>query len=359
MIQSIHDAIAAALGRRSLDRRTCFTDVRANPPGARTIVVECSDADLLDELRERLSVAVADRDAELVLIALPEPGAGLPEVFVASASVVDVRRQAAHSAELVTQLVCGDAVSPLKRDGDWILVRLDDGYIGWVRSWHLTPRARREHDAADRSFRHRVRDNVIAVYQAPDEASRPVSDAVAGTPVRVEPCERRGWRRVTLPDGTSGFAEAKRLETRLRFGTASSRGPHANDRLRGKLAATALRFLGIPYVWGGTTPKGFDCSGLTQRIFRLHGIMIPRDSDMQARFRPAREAGNASELRAGELLFFGGGGADITHVAMSLSNGLFVHAHGQVRLNSLLPDDPLFDGRLADIWCLASDPLQP
>jgi cell wall-associated NlpC family hydrolase len=126
---------------------------------------------------------------------------------------------------------------------------------------------------------------------------------------------------------------------------------------RDALAQTALRFLGVPYVWGGTTPKGFDCSGLTQRVFRLNGIAIPRDSDMQARIGKSKLAGDIDALETGELLFFGAEGARITHVAMSLSKGVFVHARGHVRINALFPTHPLFDAHLAGCWRSTCDPL--
>jgi SH3-like domain-containing protein len=359
VIEVIHDAIAAALERRSLDRRTCFTAVRTDPMEAQTIVVECSDGGVLGDIRERIIASDGDRGTKVVFVELPDPGAGLPELFVASASVVDVRRQASHGAELVTQLVYGDAVLPLKRDGEWVVVRLDDGYVGWVRSWHLKPLRRREYEAVDRTLRHRVRDNVIAVYEAADEASCPVSDAVMGTPMRAEPCARRGWRQVTLPDGKQGFVKAGVLEGRPRAARPNRRPRRRSAVLRRNLASTANRFLGIPYVWGGTTPKGFDCSGLTQRVYRLQGTLIPRDSDMQARFGAVREAGDADGLLTGELLFFGSGAAGITHVGMYLSNGLFIHARGIVRVNALFPSHPLFDEELTRAWRLTGDPIAP
>ncbi|HUF89013.1 MAG TPA: C40 family peptidase, partial [Gemmatimonadota bacterium] len=85
------------------------------------------------------------------------------------------------------------------------------------------------------------------------------------------------------------------------------------------LIATAEAFLGVPYLWGGTTALGMDCSGYVQQVYRLNGIRLARDADQQAmEGRPVEEA------RAGDLLFFGD--ARVTHVGLSTGDGMFFHA---------------------------------
>jgi SH3-like domain-containing protein len=269
------------------------------------------------------------------------------DVVLASNSVVDVRRSPSHAAELVTQVIYGDRVAPLKAEGDWVLVRLDDFYIGWVRSWHLKWLSREAYDAFDRGAGHRVESNLVQIYESPDESSLPVTDAVVGTPVVLTPSDRRGWRRLALPDGRSGFAHSKDF-TRRRV---------PRRILPGSLEKVGLRFLGIPYTWGGTTPKGFDCSGLVQRILRLHGIVIPRDSDQQALIGRSKPTGRIDDLRTGDLLFFGKPDQKIHHVAMYLHEGLFLHARGEVRVNALVESHPLFDRALLAEWRTTRDVL--
>jgi cell wall-associated NlpC family hydrolase len=123
------------------------------------------------------------------------------------------------------------------------------------------------------------------------------------------------------------------------------------------LTATGVRFLGIPYLWGGSTPKGFDCSGLVQRIYRLHGVILPRDSDQQSRIGGEKHVASLDDLAPGDLLFFGRAAQRITHVGMALPDRLFLHAYGQVRVNSLDPAHPLFEPNLARDWRLTRDPL--
>ncbi len=342
LISDINAIVADVLKARSMDRRTCFTTFSPMPPDATTFVFECSDAAVVEDVRDR--VAAINLPVEYVL--LPN-GQELPELLVTTNSVADVRREPAHTAELVNQVIYGDALVPLKDQGDWYLIRTDDGYLGWIRSWHVTPSRREAVNEFLEGARHRVRDNIVQVMEAPERSALPVGDAVIGTRVRAEPCERRGWRRISFPEGRKGFVPSRALEP----------VPGRTGLSPQELVTTGMRFLGIPYLWGGTTPKGFDCSGLIQRIFRLCGAVIPRDSDMQAAYGRSKPAGQSDAMKTGDLLFFGSDIDHITHVAMYLSDGLFLHAYGHVRVGSLHPNHVHFDARLVAEWRATREPF--
>lgn len=339
---SVHKQIDAVLAERGLDRRTCFVTVFAQAPEGDRVVFECSDEAVSNEVLRRLP-ETEGRDVRAVVL----PGAELPELLLANHSVVDIRRKPDHAAELVTQVIYGDSLQPLKRESDWWLVRMPDGYIGWIRSWHLHPSTRDERRRFRGKAMHRVVANIVQVLEEANEEALPVSDAVTGTRLMAEPGGRRGWRRVTLADGRGGFTLSKGIGKLPRRKTVSPEG----------LVATGMRFLGIPYLWGGTTPKGFDCSGLIQRIFGLHGVQIPRDADQQSRFGRLKSAGSHQELNTGDLLFFGKTGAAISHVAMYVADGLFLHAFGHVRVGALDPRHNLFEAGLVGDWRLTRDPL--
>ncbi len=269
----------------------------------------------------------------------------MPELMLVVSAVADVRREPSHKAELVSQAIQGDAVTPLQAENEWTLVRMDDGYLGWIRDWHLKAWSSAGRDAFYAAATHRIRANHATAFDVP--GGRALGELVVGTRVVVGEAAGRGLVRARLADDRIGFIPRSGLEP------IRERRPTPE-----RLAKTGLAFLGIPYLWGGTTPNGFDCSGLIQRIFRLNGLLLPRDSDQQALFGAERPNPAPSELVPGQLLFFGRGRDSITHVGLVLPDRTFLHSYGQVTVNSLDTSHPRYSQRLAAIWQLTRDPLK-
>ncbi|MCK9629778.1 MAG: C40 family peptidase, partial [Bacteroidales bacterium] len=107
---------------------------------------------------------------------------------------------------------------------------------------------------------------------------------------------------------------------------------------------TARQFVGFPYMWGGTSIKALDCSGFTKTTYYLNGVILERDASQQAKFGDSISlANNFAALQAGDLLFFGSKATKdkkerISHVAIYIGKGEFIHSATSVRINSLLPD---------------------
>lgn len=120
--------------------------------------------------------------------------------------------------------------------------------------------------------------------------------------------------------------------------------------------ATLRRFLGVPYLWGGKSPKGFDCSGLVQFCFGLHGVALPRDADQQSACGAA-VTDPLEELAPCDLVFFGR--ECVTHVAVAIGNGEYLHARGEVRRNAFAPGSPLHDAELQAQFLRARRILSP
>jgi hypothetical protein len=249
-----------------------------------------------------------------------------------AASVAEVRARPAHTAEQVTQALQGEVLEPLVHEDGWVLARLPDRYIGWIRDWHVRLVPTAECTDFARRVAARVAVPLATLLDAPRPDAGVCGESPLGTRVGVR-ARDGGWAEVLLPGGRSGFLP----DAALRPGTEPWPGQVAS------LLATLERFYGVPYLWGGKSPKGFDCSGLVQFAFELHGVTLPRDSDEQF------ECGEPVESpQAGDLLFFGK--ERTTHVAVALDAATYIHARGEVRRNALQPGTPGHDAELLSLW---------
>jgi hypothetical protein len=170
------------------------------------------------------------------------------------------------------------------------------------------------------------------IWSGPDQ-QEPVSDVVLSCVVKTGPGQG-GLTGVILPDGRTGFVAPESL---LPVKTTLRDRPTPVEIVR-----LALQLRGIPYLWGGNSTKGFDCSGFTQTVFRMNDLQLPRDADQQATQGSSIEpAADFSNLKPGDLLFFGKD--RITHVGISLGGGRFIHESVDVHIRSLDPRDADFD----------------
>ena len=225
------------------------------------------------------------------------------------------------AADVVSQATLGQTVGVLEVWGSFVRVRTPDAYEGWLPAAAIVPYS--GGDAARYAGSGRVAEvtSLMAnVYRDPDVTSaRPLVLAPLATRLAVTadgPGER--WLVLRLPDGTTGYVQR---------GDVKPVDPQAAPR-RGtpeELAATARRFLGVPYLWGGMSVQGLDCSGFVSQIYRANGVVLPRDADLQFE-DPNAAPVERSTLQAGDLVFFGRDARHITHVGMSLGGARFINA---------------------------------
>jgi hypothetical protein len=262
-------------------------------------------------------------------IELPHPSLGDSTYALVCVSVANLREEPLHSAQLVDQDIMGSFLRLLKNKGGWYLVQTGYGYIGWMRreSFHRTDRqgliSWKEADKV------KVTELFPLVYSKPDEQSEPVTDVVLSALLRSEG-KNNGWTKVSIPDGRVGFIKSRYVSKEIEQNVTL-------EELRNTIIETARSMMGFPYLWGGNSSKGNDCSGFTRTVFKANGINILRDAGQQAREGEEIIPDETfSNILPGDLLFFGSG-ERITHVGISLGGAEFIHQSGDVHINSLNP----------------------
>jgi gamma-D-glutamyl-L-lysine dipeptidyl-peptidase len=318
------------------DHRTAVFDVTGTVSGKTlTLTGDIQDAGL----KERLLRFLHGRgDFTIIdsIAALPAQSVGEKTFGVIDVSVANLRTEPEHRAEMASQALLGTPVKILKKKGGWYLVQTPDEYLGWTDDRLVRMTADR-YDEWAHLPKLIVTAEVTWVRRGKEGTSQPVSDVVAGSLLALK--ESSGvFYDVEYPDGRTGFIAKNQAEPLDTWLAKSQDTP-------GRIIATAKRFFGVPYLWGGTSAKGMDCSGFTKTVYYLNGVLLPRDADQQAAVGDSVLIPDGSmDLKAGDLLFFGshagaGKPEHITHVAISLGGRRFIHSSADVHFNSLDPAD--------------------
>jgi len=337
----VNDALYRLRHTRYTDTRETIFDVRATPGEGVTlagrVLTEEQHQSALDVLP-----AKPLHDQINVLLTEDTPWALIKR------SVADVRRTSDGLAEQITQVLIGEAVRVLEDRGYWFLVRVErDGYIGWTRSAAVQASDRKAVRAYQKSANVLVKGGLAPAFERPSVRALQVGALPFGAALPLIET-KRGWAALRLPDDRVWWVK----ETGLL--------PLA-DRPKANAAGIAFTldliksFVGIPYLWGGRSPYGYDCSGLAQTFWGFMAVSIPRDADQQ--FRAGKIV--KGRPRPGDLLFFGGDDDNlidqrhqrITHVAISLGGDDLIHANGgswNIAYHSLDPASPIYRADLKE-----------
>jgi cell wall-associated NlpC family hydrolase len=251
-------------------------------------------------------------------------------------SIANVYSQPSTEVEMVTQAVLGTPLSIEESREGWHHVHLPDHYRGWLEARHTKIHGQEEARYPATARVAEIQGLLAALYYEPDATSRPPALQVPiGARLEVAG-ETDGWVQVVLPDRAGRWVQ----QGDVRVLEAHRPQPRGSVR---QVIDTARRFLGRPYLWGGTTPLGIDCSGFVQLVYRLNGVSLLRDSAIQYT-QPDLTPVERGALQTGDLLFFGQMG--ITHVGLYMGQGEFIHAttHGQPIVQISRLDEPHWTG---------------
>jgi cell wall-associated NlpC family hydrolase len=262
-------------------------------------------------------------------------------------AVANIYSAPSDKSDVVSQAIYGSNVTLLTARGEWSRIQTADRYKGWIPSRHLRL-IQNGTGYATSGVVVQVQSLFANIYREPDVTRhKPVITIPFETRLQVIPDENgpdakqaegkgtknvtpEGWLQVRLPDKSSSWVQSGDV-------VADPKPLSIPESIE-----LAKRFLGIPYLWGGTSSFGFDCSGFTQMLMRARGFNMPRDADKQAASTGVIPV-DRKNLRAGDLLFFGSSLKDITHTGMYIGDGQFIHdstnAHPVVQIGRL-EDEP-------------------
>ena len=247
---------------------------------------------------------------------------------IANISVMNLRTQPKESAELASQALLGTQLKVLDKERNWYMIQTPDNYIGWADGSTF---ARMTKERNENYFLHE-----FLMFAKPygfsfakaDENSQTISDLTWGNLLAVKDTLQEFYE-VIYPDGRNAFILKKEAIGYKEW----KQNVAASEQ---NLVNAAFKMQGLPYLWGGTSWKGVDCSGFIRMIYQTNGILLPRDASQQVWI------GNEvafDSLQVGDLLFFGEKATTeksekVVHVGMYIGNKEFIHSSGMVKISS-------------------------
>ncbi len=237
--------------------------------------------------------------------------------------IVPVRSQPTHKAEMVTQLMFGEIFKITDKILRWYKVRgWWDDYEGWLEEQYFIFISEDQYQT--------LTEEPVVILERKDQATW--GDPVSETVYLLEGSRLPSW---DLSHHTCQIGS-------VRYSLPDIHPEAGVQKNRAYLTGYAQFFKGVPYLWGGTSSCGFDCSGYVQTVFRICGIRLPRDASRQC--RQGKDIPFIDKARPGDLAFFGEEKDLITHVGIILSGQRIIHASGRVRIDRL-DHQGIFDTR--------------
>ena len=321
--ENVNELISSIKKQLAPDSRIAIVDINAEESNGKWILKGKVDNNILKHhiLQNLSSNGVKYIDSVSVLEYTQEKPWAIVKLAIAS-----LRTAGKHSAEMATQAIMGTPVKILEYSGDWARVQTPDEYISYVPSNSLHKITQLEFDAWRKAKRY-----IVTEYQTQlvDDAGNTVSDLVMGNILEYKG-EKGNQIELSTPDGRIGYVEKNEVQE-----LSSWSNQTFNAELISKVAH---RLMGHGYLWGGTSTKVTDCSGLVKVSYFANGIILHRDASQQALIGSVMSAENWKEAQLGDLLFFGSKSGRVTHVAIYLKDGEYIHCSGRVKINSVDPN---------------------
>ena len=260
------------------------------------------------------------------VLLLPDTALGDSTHGIVNISTVPIRESPSHTSQMIDQAILGNSLKILHELDDWYLIQTHYDYAGWITKSSVYRCDLNKIKKWNLQAKYQVNKIHSVIYSDSNKSSDVISYLVMNNRLKRD-ISFSEWAKVILPDDRFGFmqkADLKDMEVKI-----------PNTKFRKNIFKIAMSMKGIPYLWGGNSSKGNDCSGFTQTVYNASGFLIPRDARQQA------ELGiiiDPKDAKIGDLFFFGDG-ERVTHVAISIGGLDFIHQgskyEGKVDIHSL------------------------
>ena len=242
--------------------------------------------------------------------------------IVISTAVAPVYKEASFTSEMITQGLMWESVSILSKKDNWCRVTMEDGYEGWMHYFYLSEP---EIDFQNSLI---LTNRCTPIRNQRGRDSQILTLLSFGTTVPILE-KTSGYCRILLMNGEEGFIPAQQ---------------EIVQQNRNDIIKLAIYLTGVPYLWGGKSSFGYDCSGFVQMVMKTAGISISRDTGRQIKTDWLEEIPIA-DTKPGDLVFFSEDNC-INHVAFIIGEGKIIHCSGQVKIESIIEGEPGFSKQL-------------
>lgn len=314
------------------DSRVALFEVEAEKDGDIYILQgESNLPEAVKSLKQKLNEKNLKYEDSISLLP-DESGLENKTMGVVKISVANLRDKPEHSAQLVTQATLGMPLKVYKKQGRWYYVQTPDDYLAWVDYGGIENMTPEEFSEWKKSEKLIFLKAFGASYKEADNSAAPVGDLVAGDVLELV-SEQKDFYEVLYPSRKKAFVKK---EEALPY----KEWLNSLEKDKESLVETSKTLMGLPYLWGGTSPKGVDCSGFTKTVYFLNGMLLPRDASQQVHAgKLVDSTHNFENLIKGDLLFFGRPATDSTsekvvHVGMWIGDNRFIHSMGEVHISN-------------------------
>ena len=260
-----------------------------------------------------------------------------------------------YESALETQELMGTVVEIIAEKGYWREIISPQPYQAWCTEKGIVEMSEQEIEAYKAAPKCIFTELYGHVYESPSDKAATICDLVGGDIMRIagqagnDGKKGRGlkgkWTQIMLPSGKTGWVRSSQVKLHEGF-FSIAKGEGNSESISGSLMesiiADAFKLKGVPYLWGGMTPKGVDCSGLVRWSFIMNGVLLPRNASQMVH---CGDEVSLDSLQRGDLVFFGTPATSekprrVTHVGIYIGNGCIIHSSHMVRVNSLNPSEP-------------------